>query len=168
MLLRAARHSVYARYIMGIARIILGFTAFSMVGCCATLYLTKKAIQYHFRYHKQLHVHVTAAGCGLHVRMTAAGHRYQSSASVHACGSAAQHVTAVFMFLFVNTMCTMKTSGQFLGDGAKLQFYFGATPETLFQGNYLAIPTPLAHTHTTWPYPHHLRIPTPLAHTHTT
>jgi len=96
-------------YIMGIARIILGFTAFSMVGCCATLYLTKKAIQYHFR--------------------------YQSSASVRACGSAAQHVTAVFMFLFVNTMCTMKTSGQFLGDGAKLQFYFGATPETLFQGS---------------------------------
>ena len=48
---------------MGIARIILGFTAFSMVGCCATLYLTKKAIQYHFRYHFQPQIACACDSC---------------------------------------------------------------------------------------------------------
>eukprot|EP00656_Telonema_subtile_P003627 TRINITY_DN11654_c0_g1_i4.p1 TRINITY_DN11654_c0_g1~~TRINITY_DN11654_c0_g1_i4.p1 ORF type:complete len:936 (-),score=191.35 TRINITY_DN11654_c0_g1_i4:271-3078(-) len=100
-------------YLCGIGRIILGFTPLAMVSTAAALWTTKLAVQYHLR--------------------------YQSSAAKYACGSPAQHVTAVFMFLFVNTLITVKRSGLFTdhthaGDQAKTQILFGATPETLFQG----------------------------------
>ena len=61
-------------------------------------------------------------------------HRYQASAPQQSSSSAMQHVTAVFMFLLVNTMVTVKRNGLFTDGGAVTLIMFGTTPGTLFQG----------------------------------
>lgn len=60
--------------------------------------------------------------------------RYQASAGEFASSSAMQHTTAVFMYLLMNTMVTIKRNGLFTDGEAVTLIMIGTTPGTLFQG----------------------------------